>query len=471
MTETAAQTALLDLDPLSVPETIVRDAIAKGLRANLAPDGTDTDRTIRAAFVRAMAIGASGTQRGVRIENAIIDGPLDLDFSTLDGRLVLSHCQIAEGLSAREARLTSLDLSGSKITSLDLSGMTCTGDVLLTEGFRASEGARLQGASIGGDLSCIRGSFANEGDPSFDAHNLRVADVFYWRDVSVDKGAVVLTGAQVGALADNLKSWPDNGQLMIDGFTYGRIVYGDTSAARRLKWLEKHASNDFQPQPYQQLAKVIGEMGHRHDRSRVMMVMERKFRAQQARDILSGGDFVWAPLRQPYNYLRAGLHSGWDKVLRYLVGYGYRPWWALWWALPLIIAMAVFAQKVWDEGDFAPNAPPALMSASWQSLATDSSVANPAAVWSCTPPNGADDEDYPCQMQAGRDYETFKSHLYAIDLFVPLINLGQEDAWAPSTSRGDWGRAAHQIQWLVKIIGWVITALVAGAVAGIIRND
>jgi len=85
------------------------------------------------------------------------------------------------------------------------------------------------------------------------------------------------------------------------------------------------------------------------------------------------------------------------------------------------------AQKVWDTGDFAPNAAPVLMSGPWQSLAND--------------------------------------------LFVPLVNLGQDDAWAPSTSRGIWGKVAHNLIWLIKTIGWVMTAMVAGAVAGVIRND
>jgi len=51
------------------------------------------------------------------------------------------------------------------------------------------------------------------------------------------------------------------------------------------------------------------------------------------------------------------------------------------------------------------------------------------------------------------------------------VNLGQDDAWAPSTSRGIWGQVAHNLIWLIKTIGWVMTAMVAGAVAGVIRND
>jgi hypothetical protein len=36
----------------------------------------------------------------------------------------------------------------------------------------------------------------------------------------------------------------------------------------------------------------------------------------------------------------------------------------------------------------------------------------------------------------GRDYETFRAWLYALDVFIPLDALGQEKTWAPSASRG-----------------------------------
>jgi len=161
----------------------------------------------------------------------------------------------------------------------------------------------------------------------------------------VEKGSVRLTGMDVAGLSDDLKSWPEGDQLMMDGFTYGRFVYGDTSASVRLDWLDKHSSNAFQPQPYQHLAKVMGDMGHRHDRGRVLMAMERKMRVQQRKDMWKGASRISPSLRPPWNVLRTSMHLFWDRVLRFLVGYGYRPWWAIYWALPIVVATALLAQK------------------------------------------------------------------------------------------------------------------------------
>ena len=72
----------------------------------------------------------------------------------------------------------------------------------------------------------------------------------------------------------------------------------------------------------------------------------------------------------------------------------------------------------------------------------------------------------------GRDYETFRAWLYALDVFIPLDALEQEKTWAPSASPGWWGELGHRLRWLVQMSGWVITAIGAAVVTGLIgRRD
>ena len=76
------------------------------------------------------------------------------------------------------------------------------------------------------------------------------------------------------------------------------------------------------------------------------------------------------------------------------------------------------------------------------------------------------------KTEPGRDYESFSAWLYALDLFIPLDALGQEKNWAPSASRGAWGEWGHRLRWLVQMAGWVITAMGAAVVTGLIgRRD
>jgi hypothetical protein len=143
-------------------------------------------------------------------------------------------------------------------------------------------------------------------------------------------------------------------------------------------------------------------------------------------------------------------------VLRWSVGYGFRPERSLILAVLLVIGLGAFFQAAWRAGDMAPDAAPILISADWVA-ATQSHPENPAAFWSQP-------------GQAGQDYETFNGFAYAADLVVPLVSLGQEAAWAPSTSRSPLGRAGWWMRWFAKALGWVIAALVAAAVTGVIRR-
>lgn len=74
-------------------------------------------------------------------------------------------------------------------------------------------------------------------------------------------------------------------------------------------------------------------------------------------------------------------------------------------------------------------------------------------------------------LTAGRDYETFNAVAYAVDLVVPIVSLGQEAAWAPSTTRGPWGWWLWWVRWWLIALGWIVTAIGAAAVTGVIRRD
>ena len=67
-----------------------------------------------------------------------------------------------------------------------------------------------------------------------------------------------------------------------------------------------------------------------------------------------------------------------------------------------------------------------------------SDVPNPAVAWGEA-------------TEAGQDYETFQPFVWAADVFVPLIDFGQENAWAPSTTRSGWGTSLWAGRWVVKL--------------------
>jgi len=171
-----------------------------------------------------------------------------------------------------------------------------------------------------------------------------------------------------------------------------------------------------------------------------------------------------------------GIRVGWrntgsliaDRVFGLVVGYGHKPERSFYMLLTLVFIGWLLADQSWKEGDFAPTSGPVLMSDSWQALATDPNIQNPAKVWSdkfMLAPDGTP------VLTAGRDYETFNAVSYAVDLVVPIVSLGQEAAWAPSTTRGPWGWWLWWARWWLIALGWIVTAIGAAAVTGVIRRD
>ncbi|WP_299679772.1 hypothetical protein [uncultured Roseobacter sp.] len=114
------------------------------------------------------------------------------------------------------------------------------------------------------------------------------------------------------------------------------------------------------------------------------------------------------------------------------------------------------AHMAWEEGSMAPNSAVILTTRDWMAL--ESTVSNPADNWSAR--NGP-----------GRDWATFNRYAYGADLVIPIIDLGQTDAWAPSTNREVWGQRLWRYGFFLSIAGWIVTALGAAAITGIIRRD
>ena len=168
--------------------------------------------------------------------------------------------------------------------------------------------------------------------------------------------------------------------------------------------------------------------------------------------------------------VRAAFHWLGSWFLSVVAGYGYKPVRALGCLLGLWLLAWVLACQVWVNGQFAPNSDVVLVSEDWQDLLKRDCVkdpglplpapcvANPAEAWSGDPLHGM-------------DWESFSAWGYALDLVVPILDLGQTDAWAPSKDRGNWGLTLWWLRWVLATLGWVFSLFGAAAVTGIMQRD
>ena len=143
-----------------------------------------------------------------------------------------------------------------------------------------------------------------------------------------------------------------------------------------------------------------------------------------------------------------------DKLMGTLTGYGHQPFRSLWFLFLLIGLAAIPSHMAWTFGGFAPNSAVIQVFNGWKTL---SHKENAATEWSS-------------KTQAGRDWETFQVVAYATDLVIPIINIGQTDAWAPSTTCDAAAYHMWGVSWVFTIVGWIVTGLGAAAITDVVRR-
>src|SRR5207248_10549053 len=121
-----------------------------------------------------------------------------------------------------------------------------------------------------------------------------------------------LRSAKIGTFRDEEKSWPGEGKLFLDGFTYDRISEDSPLTAQsRIEWLHRQPRDKFLPQPYEQLASVLRNMGHERE-ARAVVIQKNRDHARYLAEHGGKGRFL--------------AHEWWGyNVFGRLIGYGYAP--------------------------------------------------------------------------------------------------------------------------------------------------
>ena len=74
------------------------------------------------------------------------------------------------------------------------------------------------------------------------------------------------------------------------------------------------------------------------------------------------------------------------------------------------------------------------------------------------------------------EYTPFNAFVYALDISLPVIDLGMEKAWAPRSTLPDGtndieGWAVRLLLYAHTLTGWILSLQFVSAVSGLIRKD
>jgi hypothetical protein len=363
-----------------------------------------------------VAIGADRlTAADVYLLNSNVEGELELPEASLSGDLdatgaiFKNHHGVA--LYADRLKATDIYLRDSRVEGevrllganvrgdLDCIGATFynpVGDALLADGLKAS-----------GNV-LFRQGFSAEGTISLPLANVRGR--LQWISIApVHRDALILdlTHATVGPLWDDEESWPQRGNLKLDGFVYSRFdANSPQDASSRLRWLARQASGTVTPQPYEQLAKVLRENGDDAGAKTVLIAMENA----QYRSL-------------------SGWKRCWSWILWLTIRYGYDTWQAVW----FIGGFVIFGTFLFFFGRRF----------------------------------GAVTQT---EKEGAEHFCPFNPLVYSLETFLPLVDLQQSKHWAPKSEGSTFGRCLRWYLWLHILMGWFFTSILIAGITGLVQK-
>lgn len=442
----------------------------------------------------------SATLALVAFDRSELPGMIADRLTTSEG-LFLRHTKVTSVINLRWANIGgNLDCDGATLTgdakaaeqeasALIASGITVKGYVFLRQ-TKTEGGIRLVGAEIGGDLDCVGAditSFEYSGagqDRALILDRAKIKGAFFLLGNSRINGTLDMTAADIGALSDDPACWPIEGKLLLDRCRYGAFTGLGVTAGERLRWLSLQDPTlygaEFQPQPWEQCAKVLREMGHRSDARLILIDKERRQRAWNRSKLRAQINTTAQAERRRFGaqasrLLKFEAQRNWDAILSAVVGYGYAPQRALYWLIGTwLFGVFIFA-TAYAQGAFKPNNPFILRSAEWAYCAPGyTPLRQHEALPQHAPRNHGTQTQLTCfldQPEAAA-YPRFNPWTYSADTLLPIVSLEMQQYWIPDeTAARSIGQGARIFLWAQIAFGWALSLLAVAGFSGLVRND
>ena len=452
----------------------------------------DAARTVRASVLIDLLTGQQAPEHGriraLKLRGARITGPFDLQAATLACPLLLADCHFEEPVILDEATVPAIRLPGCHLPALTADHLRTAGSLELNHGFTARGGVSLRGARIGGHLILSGASLANSGGTALHADLVTVDHSMLCRNGFTAHGVVRLRGAHIGGQLNlDSASLLNPGGLALradridvshiycrDKFTaqgevslaYARVgalldltgasllnrggVAIDLQAASvaALYLLPRHRpdgaviltntkvdsfSDDpaTWPETLQLRGFVYGTLENDHvsvqNRLRWLTLHPSKYTPQLYDQLAAayrriGHEEAARKVKIAKQWHRRAVLNPGGKFLNWLlyvtVGYGYRTWLAgAWLAGLLTLGTWTFSRA------------------------------------------------YPAHMTPANAHPAaFHPFAYTVDVLLPIVNLGQQNAWQPEGPALYWS-------WALTGAGWILTTAVVAGLTGLLKRD
>jgi hypothetical protein len=484
----------LDLEGCRVPRDIglldcrfdVRPVLLSAIIDTLAFDGSDLPGLLANRLdargdllFRAATIRDTVELRGARVggdlvfDGASLDGPADGGAvfglrMAVRGGVLFRGAAVRRSIILRGGRIGGdLDLTGARIagaegTAVEANSVQVDGDVTLRRAEITGTVAMLT-ARVAGDVDLTGATVSAPDAVAVDLGRTTVAGAFFLTDGAKVTGTLSLDGASLGAIVDDPASWPAPGDLRLNRCLYGAFLNSVTDAPERLDWLARQSperwGEDFWPQPYEQLAFVLGEMGHDEDKRRVLV--QKELLSRRARRRRAG------PMARPLLYVT-------HLIMGVTTGFGRLPLLALVWIFVLWASGTVLYSWLESVSAMRPNSVVVLRSPEWVLCGTtqDSLAVLPSLAQErpgLALPGESQLTCYLRQPEAAA-YPKFNAAMLSVDASVPGSASGQSAYWSPDT-RTTAGYLGKWFWYFQGIAGIALGLLAVAGFTGIVKSN
>ena len=255
----------------------------------------------RASQVKFKQVFLTGSkvEGNILIPDTSIEGAVDASFLQVGGNMNMPDSRFADQVEMGLAHIGgSLDLSGAGLAGLDLSGASIAADLKLG-------GAHKSALCKGNDCK---------------------------------PAALNLRNVHIGSRMDARNDWPTQGQLHLEGLTFGRLggIDGDTGPQmhdQEAKWWDNWARRDpgYSPATYAQLAAAFTNSGDRDAADDIRYFRREREREMACKEGRVGSCVLQTVLGSVAGY---GLGSHTFKVIPWVLGFWLAGGLLLWWTVP-----------------------------------------------------------------------------------------------------------------------------------------
>jgi hypothetical protein len=411
---------------------------------------------------------------------------VELDFASIAGRTDFKGGRFVGTIGLRATDIkTNLDFNQSTIygrcapdeeTVKAIAGMDLVvgHNCLLGEGGIAYGSISLVRANIHSDLGIYRLSIqlidqTSEAASRFKEYALDLGWANIGGNLIFNKnefsGRLRLSHARARVLCDTKTGYPDKpNTLYLNGFAYEALLHhsmdvehsdASTCVSSRLEWLEKMPQYD--PQPYIWLSQILSRDGRKEESREIFIEKQNQDRRQKRNEIKRGSRLMWLPRM-------IILFS--SQLFHWMFGDGLKPVNAL---VTLFFAALIGTSVFWYANHQR------LLIVDQQAVATGVSQSRIGAVVS----DEIDDSVW-CS-------DNISPAIYALDVFVPLVDLRHESACKVGESSAaeqqarfpatfDLVNARTQVAVLsyfkavYSILGWLLISLAIITFSGAVRR-